>query len=323
VAGGDACGAWASANFGSTIPANQFDPNILGGWGHRSYNWEFAASVQREIVPRVSVDVGYFRRIFGNFIVTDNLAVAASDYNSYSFTAPLDSRLPNGGGNAISGYYDLNPAAFGRPLQNYVTFTDNYGKQIQHWNGVDITLNARPGAGIFLQGGLSTGRTSVDACAVQAAVPESNLATALQFCAVDQAVTTQVKFIGGYTVPKVGVQVSGTVQSVPGPIINANFTATTAQVAPTLGRPLSGGNTNTTFNLVAPSTLLGERLNQVDLRLSKLFRFGPVRASALVDVFNLFNTSAVTGINSTFSVWQTPTTIVIARFVKFGVQLDF
>jgi hypothetical protein len=54
--------------------------------------------VQRQILPRVSIDVSYFRRIFGNFLVTDNLAVPASGYNSFSITAPTNPLLPGGGG---------------------------------------------------------------------------------------------------------------------------------------------------------------------------------------------------------------------------------
>ena len=42
---------------------------------------------------------------------------------------------------------------------------------IDHWNGVDVTINARPRAGMLLQGGLSTGRRSTDNCEVAEKVP--------------------------------------------------------------------------------------------------------------------------------------------------------
>ena len=32
------------------------------GWGVRGFNWEYAASVQHEIMPSVSATVGYYRR---------------------------------------------------------------------------------------------------------------------------------------------------------------------------------------------------------------------------------------------------------------------
>ena len=46
--------------------AGQWDPRLLSGWGVRGFNWEFSTSVQREVLPQVSVDVGYFRRWYGN-----------------------------------------------------------------------------------------------------------------------------------------------------------------------------------------------------------------------------------------------------------------
>src|SRR5581483_4378068 len=76
------CGAMANSAFGTSAPGTSYDPNVLGGWFHRGYNWEFAGGVQHEIIPRVSADFGYFRRIYGNLLVTDNLSVAASDYNT-------------------------------------------------------------------------------------------------------------------------------------------------------------------------------------------------------------------------------------------------
>ena len=64
------------------------------------------------MLPRTSVEVGYHRRWFQGFTVTDNLVVDPTDYSQYSVTAPADPRLPGGGGNTISGLYDVDPALF-------------------------------------------------------------------------------------------------------------------------------------------------------------------------------------------------------------------
>ena len=45
------------------------------------------------LAPRVSVEVGYFRRWLNNFTVTDNLLVGPGDFTRYSITAPQDPRL--------------------------------------------------------------------------------------------------------------------------------------------------------------------------------------------------------------------------------------
>ena len=62
VANGE-CQAMANPNFGKvTGGGSKWDPRTLEGWGVRGYNWEFSAGVQREVIPRVSVDLTYFRR---------------------------------------------------------------------------------------------------------------------------------------------------------------------------------------------------------------------------------------------------------------------
>ena len=57
--------------------------------------------------------------------------------------------------------------------------------------------------------------------------------------------------------------------------------------------------------------------------MAKILRFGGTRANVGFDVYNAFNSSAVLLQNNSFGAWQQPTSILLARFVKFNVQLDF
>ena len=162
------CGALYDALFGQLRPSAAIDPDTYTGWGHRPWNQEFSVSVQQEVAPRVSVDFGYFRRWYGNFTVVDNRAAGPSDFTRYSITAPVDSRLELSG-QTITGLYDQT-GNIGN-VDNYTTFADYYGKQIEHWNGVDFTVNARPRDGVVLQGGFSVGRTTTDNCDLRASAP--------------------------------------------------------------------------------------------------------------------------------------------------------
>ena len=135
--------------------------------GQSAYNWEFSTSVQHELAPRLGIDVGYFRRWFGNFQVTQILGLTAADFDPYSVTAPLDTGLPDGGGYAIDGLYNLNPGKVGLGT-NYTTLARDFGEQTEHWNGIDFSANARLQNGLLMQGGVSTGRTTTDNCDVLA-----------------------------------------------------------------------------------------------------------------------------------------------------------
>jgi hypothetical protein len=313
------CGPMANRNFGTVVPGATYDPLAIHGWGKRGFNWEFSAGVQHEVIPRVSVDAGYFRRWYGNFFVTDDRAIGPSDFDPFSINAPLDPRLPGGGGYMIGGLYDLNPSKFGVPADRIVTLARNYGRQTEHWNGFDATLNARVGSGVLFQGGLSTGRTTADRCEVVARLDNPSPL----YCQTQTTFRTDVKFLGSYTIPRIDVLVSGTLQSVAGPQILADYIAPNALVAPALGRNLAGGESNVTVNVVEPGTMYGERMNRLDLRLGKILRVGRTRATASVDLFNALNSNAVLTHNNAFAAWQRPTGILLARFVKVGVQLNF
>ena len=315
------CGALDNADFGVGVrPAQQFDPKVLNGWNVSGNNWQFSTSIQREILPQVSLNVGYFRTWFSNLLITDNRALVPADYDPFSITAPLDPRLPDGGGYVISGLYDLKPAKFGIPADNYLTFTDSFGKQNSHWNGIEFSSTARPFEGLTLQGGTSSGRTATDNCEVVSKADNPSRYN----CHVQGTWLTQVKFLGSYLIPQIDLQLSATLQSVPGPEIAANYNATNAVVAPSLGRNLSGGASNVTVNLISPGSMYGDRLNQLDVRVAKILRFGRVKTTLNFDLYNALNVNAVLTQNNTFgAAWQQPQSILNARFAKVGVQLDF
>jgi hypothetical protein len=326
------CGAWSDANFGGTKPALAVDPEVLRGFNKRQQNWQFAAGVQRELMPRVSLGVDYWRTWFGNFIVTQNRAYGPADFEVFSVTAPVDPRLPGGGGYVVGGLMDVKPEAFGRAYDGIATFADNFGTRIEHWNGVDVTINARPRPGVLLQGGTSTGRQTTDNCEVVrhaggepptsgARLPEYN--PSQLYCHVQGTFLTQLKLVGTFTVPRIDVQVTAALQNLPGPEIAANYTASNAEVRSSLGRNLAGGARNVTVNLIEPRMTYGERLTQLDLRFGKILRLGRARATVSLDLYNALNANTVLAQSTAFASWQQPQSILNARFAKVVAQLNF
>ncbi len=82
------CGLIDNLTFGSAVPAAVFDKDLISGFNHRQTNWEMSAGVQHELMPRVALDVGYFRRAWAHFRVTDNLLTAPADFTQFSIVAP-------------------------------------------------------------------------------------------------------------------------------------------------------------------------------------------------------------------------------------------
>src|SRR5439155_26704017 len=99
----------------------------------------------------------WVRHWWGNLLVVDNQLVSPSDYSSYCITAPVDARLPRGGGNQICGFEDVNPNKFGQ-VNNFVTLASNLGPAISDvYTGVHASVNARLSRGILVQGGFNVG----------------------------------------------------------------------------------------------------------------------------------------------------------------------
>ena len=317
ASGGDFCGAWSNQNFGRAVFTSTNDPAILEGWGVRPDDWSFSAAIQQEVLPRVSVEVGYYRRWYGNTTETDNRAVTPDDYDVYSVTAPVDPRLPGGGGYTIGDLWDISEAKFGQE-DNFVTLTENFGDRVQYWNGVDVNVNVRVANGLSIQGGTSTGRNVTDECDVIIDNPsQRNCRQVLPF-------QTRVTGLATYTIPAIDVLVSGTFQSRPGAQFSANMNVPTAVIAQTLGRPLAGGEANESINLLNPGQMYGDRIHQLDFRVAKVFRFGRTRANIGLDLFNALNAAPVLTYNNTYGAnWLRPQSVLTARFMKLSTQIDF
>ncbi len=161
-----------NANFGRETFTKTFDPELIHGWGKRTYNWEMGVSVQHELMPRLGLTVGYFRRSFGNFYTANNRNTTTADYTPFSIPIPADPRLPGGGGGSVSGLYNLVPAKLGQE-DLYSQLTENFGEMTENWHGIDVNLNARLRNGLTVQGGTSTGRRLQDNCDVREALPET------------------------------------------------------------------------------------------------------------------------------------------------------
>jgi hypothetical protein len=337
------CGQISNLNFGNpnAPPSLSFDPAILSGWYNRPSDWIIGATIQHELLPRMSVSVGYTRRWLANFTVTDNQAVTAADFTQFSITAPSDPRLPGGGGYVVSGLYDVNPVKFGQ-INNLSTYSNNYGNITQMYNGVDVNVNARIRGGFQAQGGFSTGKRVTDYCTVRAVLPEMTGAFSTgsevpgfspvnPYCHVDPGITTRYTGTATYTVPRIDVLVSGVITSSPGVPVAANWTVPSAVVAAQgLGRPLSGGAANVTINLLNPGQVYSDRVNEVDMRVGKILRFGGTRLNVGIDLLNVLNLSTIIIPNQAFipnGAWLTPTgtqtPVMTARTAKITIQYDF
>jgi hypothetical protein len=347
-------GPLSNTSFGQLSVATKYDPDTITGFGKRRNNWEVSATLSHELVPRVSADVAYFRRAQGHFTTTDNLDVAPEDFQPYCVTAPMDPRLPNGGGNQVCGLYDIVPTKFGLASNNYVTFVSSLGgKQSEVFNGVDTTVNARLKSNVFLTGGVATGTTHFNNCdafvdnpktdfgiVTSTALPSTpGTGTRFEYCDYSTGWVTQVKATGAYTLPWQALQLSAVLQNLPGQMILAYWNITQADVAAngSLGRALSGGaNTSRVVPLIKPGTEYTPRRTQLDVRVAKTFkRTGSQRLQVMADIFNVTNSNAAVGatsnageppaaINTTYgSAWLKPLNILQARYIKFGAQFLF
>ena len=365
--GGDLCGAWLTPSFGSAVPGTRYDSAIMDGWGARPWNWEFSMGVQHEVVPRVSASIAYFRRIQGNFYVMDNEAYGPNDFTEFSVTAPTNSRLENSG-QSVGGFLDpiairapqnvvKDASQFGKQKGHWNGFDFSADARlrnnlyVQGGAGVgrtmsdvceiaddvpEVMFSPFPPAGQAIQPGVQFTVRDMNAVQGVTGAPGSGTWTSRQHCHQETPWQAQYKALASYTLPWYGVRVSGTWQSIIGPQIagfttyseTANGVTTFSRSAlTTLGRPLT--NSASVLNVVEPGTVWGDRLNQIDLRFTKVVGLPRGRLDLNLDLYNAFNSDAVTiPLNSVGPVgvpfgYGYPLQAIPPRFVKLSARWDF
>ena len=311
------CGQISNLNFGQSNPAaTRTDPDVLEGWGKRNYNWNQSIELERQLGRGISASFGYFRRRNHTLTATDNLSVTPADYDPYCITAPLDSRLPGGGGYPVCGLYNIKPASFGL-TNNFITSSKQFGDLGSLYRGFDLTGSARFPKG-RVSGGASWGKTSSSNCFV-IDTPQD-----LLFCDQTTPYLPNIRFSGNYNLPW-GITTGVVYANLPGPVITATYQATNAEIRPTLGRNVSAGaNALTNVPLLATGSYYGDRQQQLDLRLGKRIKVGRARFDASIDLQNLPNFSSTQDLVTTYgSTWLNPTQILNPRYLKFNLEVNF
>ncbi|HEX2461633.1 MAG TPA: carboxypeptidase regulatory-like domain-containing protein [Vicinamibacterales bacterium] len=330
------CGVWSNLNFGKANVETRYANDAQSGFNKQFDSWQGSVSVQHELRPGVALNVGYFRTWYGGFLATDNQFVTPADFDPFCITVPNDRRLPNSG-QQLCGLFDVTPSAFGL-VDNLVTLAARYGKQTQVFNGIDMTVNARFAGSGQLSGGLSVGRTVTDNCYQnddpsllgQNAVATYPRTDAFCHLAPPWSAGTQVKLMAVYPLPW-NIQTSAVYQNSPGIPITAQYVVSNAAIVPSLGRNLASCrgaatcNANVTVDVIPPTVLFEPRLQQLDLRFSRIIPLGGIRRlRADVDIYNVFNVSNVLSMNTTYgTVWQDVRQILGGRLVRLGGQITF
>ena len=340
------CGQRDNPAFGQArLGALTWAENARTGWGTREYNYQWNINVQHQLGNGIGFNAGFFHTDWRNQTATVDTALTPADYNRYCITAPTDARLGDFSGDRLCGLFDKTATAVTKipapvlMLAKDVTGATSTPKEI--FNGADFSVNARFGKGGLITGGVTLGRTDFNYCwnnDIPQALQSAQTATAPRaegFCDISNplwnGVGSQAKVQFVYPLP-LDFVLSGTFKNIPGIPWTANYVQTSAQIGPELGRSLAANAPTATISLLPSANNAGnrgaavfdQRLNQVDMRFTRAFRFGGSRIQASAELYNVFNVRTTEGIINTYgATWLRPAAILGGRLFKFGAQVDF
>mgnify|MGYP000929587989 CR=1 FL=1 len=309
-----------------------------------------AASIQHEIYRGVSVTAGWYHREYFNLRRRFNTGVSASDFTPFTAYSPID-------GSAIT-YYNISSAKVAQIATNLVD--QNAPNRTMKYNGFEYNFTARVGKINIFGGGMSE-RILTNTCD-----DEWNPNLLLYCDQSSTGVPFRTQFKVAASIPlKYGVNVGLAFQSLPGYVygttsqyaltgvsgpsgITTNaapagvgsvwqitrtttYTASSPCVASgkcTAGQVVNPAQTQATLNipLVAPMTEYGDRINQLDVNVTKNVKIGRFNIQPKFDVFNLLNRAPVTsvlGLNYGTAAYMVPSVILNGRTMQVGANVRF
>jgi len=312
----------------------------------RQYSLEQGLEVQHELLPRLSLTGGYYYGDFRNLTTTLNRAITPADYDAVQIFNPET-------GQPFT-IYNQHTDSLSRAAQN-TTFVDENRKNI--FDSVNLDARLRAGRGATLSGGISWGRTrsngltSTSNCTVGAQQNPNLLRFCDEFNLEDGSTVPynkDLKLSGSYPLPWYGILISGSLQSIDGQGLAKSYTIITStrypdgsgsylvanQPAPACPSPCTAGtlvlNTLHQASLAIPLQPAqqgrGERLNQLDLKFGKTFKFGGMTVAPNLEIFNINNTDKVITYGSTSYVisqgtYLKPNSITQGRIIGVGTSV--
>ncbi len=262
--------------------------------------WEWNASVQRQIGGRTSVMLAYFGRKFWDLYTTVNDAVPASAYTPVTITNPLT--------NQPLTVFNQDPATRGQ-VRNLLKTIDDLS---QRYHGVEVQFTTRVArANVF--GGVTIGQNYGDQDSGDLNNPNVRINNRGNI-GFDSPYQVRAGF--SYAFPA-GVQFAGSLRSSSGLPQTRTFVVTTGVVP---------GLTQVTQNVQ-----VAERgdyrypwINLLDLRVAKTFTVRGVRVEPMADLFNVFNNNAITNAVQTVGAsLGRPSAIVMGRLLRLGGRIAF
>jgi hypothetical protein len=224
-------------------------------------------------------------------------------------------------------------------------------------HGIDTNFVWRGPGGLRLNGGTSSGYSNLNTCYAELDAPDSRGRDGDYRGGCDgvNPWNTRINGTFSYTIPWIDVLTSGVFQGFrgvereanvedvhksqviwePGSLSRLNDPCTgTVAVEGTGCFGVGRDDANLDINVLMDNEMFGERIMLFDLKIAKNIRFGNRRLTVGVDIFNVFNSDAITAYEDDYvlpenlapgevNTWGQPSALVSPRFAQFSLQFNF